>query len=249
MMKARPRPETRSPALVQHLLTSRDEIVGLLKQLRHARATLTCFSEEGVIPAGARIEAIAPPADVLVLAAVSATEHEMLSAASTMTAVVSLHGVRIQFEGTVKGSVATEGGVGVRLSMPTRILRLQRRVHGRAKPPRIRPLECMVRGETNLPSQHRLPVLDIGVGGVALLARADHRYASGERLLNCSFNLGKDGEFTTDLIVRHVQRADGSSGWRYGCAYADITPRALERVCCYVERIEAQRRAVLSTAA
>jgi hypothetical protein len=66
-------------------------------------------------------------------------------------------------------------------------------------------------------------------------------------MLNCSFNLGKDGDFTTDLIVRHVQRAEGSGGWRYGCAYADITPRALERVCSYVERIEAQRRAALAT--
>jgi len=249
MLKVVPPPQATSHSLVQHLLTSHDEIFELLKQIRRVRAVVTCFIEGGVMPAGARVGAILPAADALILVPVSEIEQQMLSSASKVTAVVSVHGVKIQFEATVKGSVETSVGVGVRLLMPTGILRLQRRTHSRSKPPRARPLECMVRGETNLPSQQRLVVLDIGIGGVALLARAGDRHAPGERLLNCSFNLDKEGGFTTDLVVRHVGRAEGSGGWRYGCAYADITARALERVCSYIERIEAQRRqALLMTA-
>ncbi|GEM_PF-1386015 len=239
-------PEPLTPALAQHLLRSRDDIVEFLKRLRHSKVMLTCFIDGGFVPAGARIDAIMPSVDELVLAAVSEMEHEMLSAANAITVVAFLRGVKIQFAAAIGGTIATASGIGVRVSLPTRMLHLQRRVHARARTPRMRPLECMVRGETNLPSEQRLIVLDIGVGGVALLARARDMYASGERLLNCGFNLGREGQVTTDLIVRHVARAEGSGGWRYGCAFADITPRALERVCCYVEGIEAQRRAAVS---
>lgn len=246
MLKATLLPEKTSPALTPYLLTARKEIVEVLKRLRQSGVTVTCFIQGGFIPAEARIDAILPAADILVLVAVSEVEHGLLSVASAISVVAFLNGVKIQFSAVANGSVAISKGIGIRVSMPTEVLRLQRRAHDRVKPSRIRPLECMVRGETNQPSLHRLTVLDIGVGGAALLAHAHDTYVAGQRLLNCSFDLAEDGEFTTDLIVRHVERVDGSGGWRYGCAYAHITPRALERVCCYVERIEAQRRSTLS---
>lgn len=242
-------PRSTARPLVQHRLTSPREIVELLTQLRRARAVLTCFIEGSVVPAGARIGAILPTADALILIPVSEIERQILLAASEVTAVVATHAAKIHFESTVVGQVKTSVGVGIRLTMPVAILRMQRRAHIRTRPPRIRPLECMVRGETNLPSEQRLAVLDIGVGGVALLAHASDRFAAGERLLNCSFSLGVEGAFTTDLVVRHVGRAEGLGGWRYGCSYADITARALERVCGYVERIDAQRREALAMSA
>lgn len=249
MLNLLPPTQAATQSLMQRLLTSRDEIVELLTQLRRVRAVLTCFLDGGVIPVGARVTAIAPAADGLILVPVTEFEQQILLAATRVTAVVSMRGSRMQFDAMVRGGVKTAAGVGVRLSMPARILRLQRRAHDRARPPRIRPLECMVRGETNEPSQQKLPVLDIGIGGVALLGGAGDQFAVGERLLNCGFNPGKEGAFTTDLLVRHVSRTEGSGGWRYGCAYADITARALERVCSYVERIEAQRREALVTSA
>lgn len=234
-------------SLVQHLLTSRNGIVELLTQLRRSRAVLTCFIDGGLIPVGARIGTILPGTDGLILLPVTDFERQMLLAASKVTALLSVRGTKMQFDSMVMGSIKTPVGAGVRLSLPAGILRLQRRAHSRIRPPRIRPLECMVRGEANQPSQQRLLVLDVGIGGVALLGRAGDQFAVGERLLNCSFNPGKEGVFTTDLLVRHLGRAEGSGGWRYGCAYADITARALERVCSYVERIEAQRREALVT--
>jgi c-di-GMP-binding flagellar brake protein YcgR len=126
------------------------------------------------------------------------------------------------------------------------MLRLQRRAHDRVKPSRIRPLECMVRGEANLPTLHRFPVLDLSAGGAALLGRTRDTYATGQRLANCSFDLGDSGEFTADLIVRHVERAEGTGGWRFGCTFASIGARALEKVCRHVERVEAYRRAALT---
>ena len=249
MRKLPPPQHATTQPLVQNLLTARHKIVELLTQLRRVKAVLTCFIEGSASPAGARIGEILPAADGLILVPVTDIEQRILLVASKVTAIVSMRGVKMQFEAKVMGSVESSLGVGVRVVTPAGILRIQRRAHDRTKPPRIRPLECMVRGETNLPSQQRLVVLDIGIGGVALLGRADDRFAAGERLLNCGFNLGKEGNFTTDLFVRHVRRAEGCGGWRYGCAYAGITARALERVCSYVERVEAQRREALMTAA
>lgn len=249
MLRDLPPPKSTAQPRVKQLLASRHEVVELLAELRRARAVLTCFLEGSVIPAGARIGAILPSPDTLILVPVSNFEQQMFSAAGKVSALVSMHGVKIRFDSTVMGCVETAIGIGVRVSMPAAIVRLQRRAHGRTRPPRVRPLECMVRGETNRPSPQRLFVLDIGIGGVALLGRAEDRFEAGERLLNCSFNLGQEGGFTTDLLVRDVRPVEISGGWRYGCAYADITARALERVCSYVERIEARRTQALATTA
>jgi c-di-GMP-binding flagellar brake protein YcgR len=107
----------------------------------------------------------------------------------------------------------------------------------------------MVRGELNMPSLLRMTVLDIGRGGVALLARARDTYRVGQQLLNCSFDLAEDGEFTTNLNVRHVERIEGLGGWCYGCSYAGISAAALARVSRYVERIEMRRRETLAEVA
>jgi hypothetical protein len=123
------------------------------------------------------------------------------------------------------------------------VLRLQRRVHGRVKPSRLQPLECMVRGERNVPTLQRLPVLDIGVNGVALLGHARDSFVVGQRLINCRFDLGADGEITVDLEVRHAERAPGSGNWRYGCGIVRIDETDLERLCTYVERLVIQRAA------
>ncbi len=249
MRKLSPPLHATTQPLVRNLLTSRQEIVELLTQLRRVKAVLTCFVEGSASPAGARIGEVLPAADGLILVPVTDIEQRILLIASKVTAIASMRGVKLQFDSKVMGRVDTSLGVGVRAVMPAGIVRIQRRAHDRTRPPRIRPLQCTVRGETNLPSQQRLVVLDIGIGGVALLGCAEDRFALGERLLNCSFNLGKEGGFTTDLFVRHVRRAEEHGGWRYGCAYAGITARALERVCGYVERVEAQRRGALMTAA
>lgn len=234
------------PELAPYVLAARADIVDVLKSLRDGGVTVTCFIEGSFLPAEARIQVVRSDLDTLVMVAVSDLEHDMLAAASAITVVGFQDGVKIQFPAVANGAVALQGATGVRVSLPTQLLRLQRRAHGRVKPSRVRPLECMVRGAANLPTLQRFPVLDLSVCGVALLSRSRDTYSAGQRLVNCSFNLGQDGEITTDLIVRNVERAEGSGGWRFGCTFAGIGDVALEKVCCHVERIEAHRRASLA---
>ncbi len=246
MLKTTLLPEETSPALAPFVLASRAEIVKVLDGLRDAGVTVTCFLQGGFLPAEARIHAVLADADALVLVAVSELEHEILTAASAITVVGFQEGVKIQFNAVAAAVEPIAGGAGVRVSLPKQLLRLQRRAHDRVKPSRIRPLECMVRGEANVPTLNRFPVLDLSAGGVALLGRARDTYATGQRLANCSFDLGDDGEFTADLLVRNVERAEGTGGWRFGCTFASIGARALEQVCRHVERVDAYRRAALS---
>jgi c-di-GMP-binding flagellar brake protein YcgR len=247
MLKTTLFPEPMSAALAPYVVSSRDDIVELMNRLRNSDVTVTCYIEGGFIPAEARIEEVLTAADILVLVAASEVEHDTLSTARAITVVAFLGGVKIQFSAVADGGIATASGVGVRVSIPAQVVRLQRRGHERVKPSRIRPLECTVRGELNMPSLLRMPVLDIGVNGVALLARVrQDSLLPGQRLFNCVFDLAEDGEITTDLVVRNVERLESSGGWRYGCTFIGITDRALEQVCSYVERLKVQQRSAFS---
>lgn len=243
MLKSTLLPVEISASLAKYVTTSRRVIVHLLDAMRVARSTLTCHIDGGFIAAEARVERVAAGEDALILIAASAVEHDLLAAAKAITAVGFRQGVRIQFRSRIEGTVVLTDHAGIRASLPHELLRLQRREFDRVKPSRIAPLECMVRGEADVPTLRRLPVLDISVGGVALLSRRpSDAYEVGERLVNCSFDLGRFGSFTTDLIVRNVERLGPSGARRHGCAFADIEPEALETVCEYVERLDALRQ-------
>ncbi len=235
-----------SPALEAFTLTSGESIVPLMSQLGSDQVPLTCFIAGGYISAEARIDQVLADENMLVLVAGSEVEHDLLEAAETITAVGIDQGVKIQFSSTIRGAVSALGSVaGVQLSMPTAVLRLQRRRFDRVKPSRIAPLECVVRGKLNLPALQRLPVLDINLGGVALLSRhAADTFDVGQRLFNCSFALGAVGEIITDLIVRNVERLDASRGRRYGCAFVGISNEALETLRRYFQRLEASKKAI-----
>lgn len=243
MLKTTMLPEARSDELAPFELAGRADIVELMKRLRRAGTMLTCFIQGGFIPAEARIDAVLPDTGALIMVAASEMEHELLAEAGTITAVGFHDGVKIQFTTTAHGAVEIAGGVAVHIALPKRVLRLQRRVHGRVKPSRLQPLECMVRGELNVPTLQRLPVLDISVGGVALLGRVRDTYVVGQRLVNCEFNLGPDHRITVDLVVLNVERAEGSGSWRYGCGFLKIDDRDLEKLCAYLERVKAHSAA------
>jgi c-di-GMP-binding flagellar brake protein YcgR len=236
MLKTTMLPEAPSDELAPFEIAGRAGIVDLMKRLRRAGTMLTCFIQGGFIPAEARIESVLPDSGALILVAASETENDLLAEAGTITAVGFHDGVKVQFTTTAHGRVAA--GVGVRVALPKGVLRLQRRVHGRVKPSRLQPLECMVRGERNVPTLQRLPVLDISVGGVALLGRARDTYVVGQRLANCEFNLDPDSTISVDLVVLNVERAEGSGSWRYGCGFLRIDESDLEKLCTYLERVE-----------
>ncbi|MGE5337086.1 MAG: flagellar brake protein [Gemmatimonadota bacterium] len=243
MLKTTPLPEERSAALAPYWLSERADIVALLNRLQAARFVATCHVEGGFLHADARIAAVMADADALVLNATSEFEHEILLAAHAITAVGFHEGVKIQFSAAVREHAETAAGVGARISMPREVLRLQRRAHERVKPPRNRPLECVVRADANVPLPQRLPVLDISVGGVALLGQAREAFGAAQRLVDCRFDLGMGGLIISDLVVHYVDRGDGTGRWRYGCAFADIDETALEKLCTYVERTAQQQRA------
>ncbi len=229
-----------SPALAAYTLTSREAVTALMIQLCGDRFPLTCFIAGGYISAEARIDQVLPDDSALALIAASEVEQDLLEGAQAITAVGVDQGVKIQFSSTVKGTVQASGGMGVQVSMPTAVLRLQRRRFDRVKPSRMAPLECMVRGKANMPTLQRLPVLDINLGGVALLSRhAADTFDVGQRLFNCSFPLGSAGEIVADLVVRNVERLDASRGRRYGCAFVEISDEALATLRHYIERLEA----------
>lgn len=223
MLKTTLLPEPRSAALARYEVVARNRIIDLMKKLRGAGTMLSCFIEGGFIPAEARIDAVRSDPDRLILVAAGESDHALLARAGTITAVGFVDGVKVQFTTTVRGGADAAGAAGVEAALPARVLRLQRRAHGRVTPSRMQPLECMVRGERNVPTLQRLPVLDIGV--------------------NCHFDLGADGEITVDLEVRHAERAPGSGNWRYGCGIVRIDETDLERLCTYVERLVIQRAA------
>lgn len=232
-----------SAALLPFTVTAKEGVTLLMDQLCRERTSVSCFIEGGFISAEAQIGTVLSDDDVLAMVAASQVEHDLLTAAKSITVVGLLPGSKIQFSSMTRNAVETPAGPRVQIAMPTEVLQLQRRRSNRITPSRLTPLECMVRGQANLLTLQKLPVLDISMSGVALLTRHTHEaFDVGYRLHNCSFDLGLNGRFVSDLIVRHVERLHASGGWRYGCVFADIGEDALATLHRYIERFGAFKK-------
>lgn len=127
----------------------------------------------------------------------------------------------------------------LRLSLPARMLYLQRREFMRREPP-SGTLVCHLR----LPDGDReiqASIRDIGGGGLAIVAtRADAAFKTGEVLKGCRIELPDIGEVEVNLQIRHVLTR-GHIGYdvaQAGCEFVGLTPAAQRKLFRYLMQLD-----------
>lgn len=258
-----PFPEPQSPELEQFTVYARAEIAALLRRLRDAGTPINTYHDMASgfavtavldVLVADRAVIIDPPSDP------SAARH--LLAAEHVTFVAFIDNIKLQF--SVEGVVAAswQGAPAVRIKLPESMMRLQRREFFRVRPPMSKPAMCLIPQPPQLDENGRvitrekqvfesLRVLDLSVGGLALLAYPEKLdLPRGETIEGCFLDLPGVGAIGLSVLVRHVDPVPrDESARRCGCEFTNMSPAARMALQRYVNLIEAEARKSLGHAA
>ncbi|MBP5987434.1 MAG: flagellar brake protein [Azonexus sp.] len=157
-------------------------------------------------------------------------------------------GIHVQFVTGPAREVKYEGGKAFAVSVPKRLLRLQRREYFRIETPHLRPLQFF--GRAAATGLLTLPAHDISVAGIALTASAQPEgLVTGMKLENCHFSLPEDER---DLFfrasVRHVTARESRTGnmqWRIGLQFDGLPGAEEARIQRYIARVERERHELI----
>jgi len=130
-----------------------------------------------------------------------------------------------------------------RVTMPSELLRLQRREYYRLVTSVVNPVKCMVNtGEDMLEAI----VVDISIGGVGILAYQESgELTAGETYHGCRISLPGSGEFALSLAVCttfEITLKNGRHTHRAGCQFIDLPPSVETEIQRYIIRVDRERR-------
>jgi c-di-GMP-binding flagellar brake protein YcgR len=230
----------------RYLVHDRLEIVAALRALIAARAAAMLH------PDGAEEAALSAPlavdteGDILYVDCVADPFfNRRLTQAEGVTLVAMLDGVKLQFEAGRAAADVYDRRPALRLPLPARMLRLQRRETFRVSATLTCQVALAMEGQTRVVEMR---VADLSLGGVALVAeRAALRFEIGQVLENCRIELTPQSALLATLEVRNVAESTLPSGLRQvrvGCCFVGLGPELEVQVARTVGQLERSRRAL-----
>lgn len=238
-------PRDQADVLAPYRVVDALEVAAIIKRLLTERALVTLYAGAGgnfLVTTLLRVDA---GRNQLALDfTTDETRKRALLAGGSATVVGYLDNVKIQFDLNL-AKADTSGPSELKCALPTELFRIQRRSTYRARPLASQPATCwVVNGDT--PGQREpLRLLDISLGGVAILAASSRIVlAPGMRLEQVVIELPGHDRFSCDLAVRYVD--EGLRGinnrQRCGCEFLGLSGSVLRLIQVYVNEVEQKRR-------
>jgi c-di-GMP-binding flagellar brake protein YcgR len=219
------------------------EIVALLRQLRDGSVPINLNASDGTSIALA-LWSFDTDFGRLAFSVDERLPHlARLIEADEAVAVAYLENVKLQFD--LHGMVLVRGlnTCALQTSMPREIYRFQRRAAFRVRTAGRHAPTARLRHPAIPDMQLALRVLDVSIGGCALLLPADvPPLEPGAQLSGLRIELDPDTHFTASLRLQHVSSLAGTGNARLGCEWAEIgglAQRALQR---YIDLMQRRRR-------
>jgi len=249
-MQLHPFPEPDSPELERFMLYGRGEIVAVLRHLCEERAFVTAycgsdaeFAVTMVLSANADFDEV-----VLDMPADPAAQVRLL-AAQGVVFVAFQENVKLQWDAPVAQSTVFEGRPAFRVRLPTQVLRLQRREYFRVRTPESSRPTCLVPHEQGNERYESLRVLNLSVGGLAVMSYPHHfELPYGVPIDACFLDLPGIGTVPVRIRVVHLGEV-GRNGREFGCEFVDLPPPARLMLQRYVNRVELDQRRLEPAAA
>ncbi len=227
-------------------LHSKVDIAYTLNALHKSRTIMTGRME----PAGLSfitviLEVNADSSYLLLDAPGNDSQREQIQNGNGLSLQGSMDGARIEFRSEQAALAELEGKPAIRLTLPQRILKVQRRAYFRASIPLQKPITCSVPFPNN--SVLACQVVDIGLGGIALSASANSpELKAGNTYDKCQINLHEAGNLEVCVRIQHasVAKRDGNNSVRrYGCEFVGLRSAQETMIQRYVLQLERERRA------
>lgn len=240
-----PFPEPDSPALEQFTVYSRVEIITVLRQVLEEGVLITAYCEGSADFAVTAMLALNPDFEEVVFDNASdPVAQRRLLAADALTFVCFLAQVKVQFRARGAEVTTFEDKPAFRVRLPEALLRLQRREAFRVRTPLTRPAHCLVPYSDDGKHYEKLRMLDVSVGGMALLTYPERfDLTSGAVIDACFLDLPGIGSVSAGIRVQHVDAlARDERARRVGCEFVNLAPQSRLMLQRYVNLLDAESR-------
>jgi flagellar brake protein len=237
-----PFPEAESPALGRFALHERDGITALLGELRHRGSLVTLYYDNAAgFTVGNVLDVDAERESVVLDCAGDGDVQRSITRAGDIVVVAFLDSTKIQFTLAGAEPVDCQGRAAVRFRLPGRVLRIQRRSVPRRSPSGGRAAVCRVPVPGSADQYEPVRVLDVSLGGLALLATPRLFPLSRDQVVGpCRLDLPELGQVDVSLRVRYLEDSPSEVGSRRcGCEFVDLGDGARRSLQRYLERLEA----------
>ena len=231
-----PFPEPDSPELQRFAVFSSDEIVSRLRALQEAAVPLNAFVDPGALVGVVTLRRVDAAARQLVFAAPADEGLRGRLVGAPLTTFVGFDDAgKVQFGAAPVPRRA--GGGEFTTPIPDQLFRLQRRSAARVRLEGAKAAVCRIPVPGGTGEREALRLLDIGAGGVAVLAYPERfEPIIGAEIDDCRLDLPGVGGATVSLRVRHLGPQSGDGRERCcGCEFVRMAPGLQSMLATYVE--------------
>ena len=250
-MQLHPFPEPDAPELEHYMLYSRAEILTILRRICEERTLVTVYTGEDGEFAVSMILHVDPDFDEAIFdMPVNPVSQNRLLTAKELVFVIFFENIKVQFRAQLAQASVYEGRPAFRVRLPSQILRLQRREFFRVRTPVTGKATCLVPQGSGTAKYESLQVINISVGGLAVMSYPHHfEIPMGEAIRDCFLDLPGVGPINVSFKVVNVYDGDDDGDVRRcGCQFVDLAPQARMMLQRYVNRVEAEQRKSLAKA-
>jgi c-di-GMP-binding flagellar brake protein YcgR len=241
-----PFPEAESPALERFAVHGRDAVAALLGELRRRGSLVTLYYDDAAgFTVGNVLDVDASREMVVLDCAGDGDVQRSIAQARDIVVVAFLDSTKIQFTLAGAEPVEHQGRAAFRLRLPPRVLRIQRRSAPRRSPFGGRPAICRIPVPGSAGQCEPARVLDISLGGLAVLATPRLFDLSRDQVVGpCHLDLPELGQIGVSLRVRYMEAWPTEvGGRRCGCEFVELGDGARRSLQHYLDRLEATKRA------
>lgn len=230
-------------------VTSPIEIQFILKAIQQEKSLLSLFPERSSQFVLSSILAIESEKNLLVIDIGNGeTKNELVLKANTVTCVTKQNRVKIEFSCKKLQRIQFDGRPAFATSIPTSLLRFQRRNFYRIMTPVSNPAICLIPMPTDNGQQDDavFNLFDISCGGMALI---DQHFAldlePGKVFAGCQVRLSEEDEVIVTAAIRNsysMTLKNGLSCQRAGCEFMGLSENSRMLIQRYIIRLEQQER-------
>lgn len=234
----------------EFLVTTPKEIISILQTIAQRKSRVALYYNEGNSMVLTMILA-ADENGVWIDAASNPLDNRHIERSNRIVFVSTHNQAKVQFVASSAILGTYENAPAFLLTLPRKLLRLQRRDYYRLVTPETHALKCVIRPTPDKAHiQHEITVMDISIGGIALVCEASGiELQPGMVYEHCQIELPDVGTVETSIEVKNtfeVTDRNGNIKRRAGCVFIKPSGQATMLLQRYVAQMQ-QRIAALKT--
>jgi flagellar brake protein len=227
----------------EYLITNPKEIVSILQTIAQRKSRVALYYNEGISMVLTMVLAV-DENGVWIDAASNPQDNRLIERSKRIIFVSTHNQAKVQFIATDVMLGTYEDAPAFSLGLPRKLLRLQRRDYYRLVTAETGALNCIIRAVANQDLQHEVTVMDISIGGVALVCeQTGVELHPGMVYEHCQIDLPEIGTLEATIEVKNtfeITDRNGKVKRRAGCVFVKPDGRTTMLLQRYVAQMQQQ---------